>query len=55
MEVIQTMKDPATSEIGSESPIRRSWHEFGSPITKLGAWNDEQIEGVKIMPFSATC
>ena len=55
MEVIEVMKDPATTEIGPERPIRRSCHESDSPLTKLGAWNDDKVECVKIMPFSAAC
>lgn len=55
MEATDAMNDLATTEIGPESPIRRSCHESDSPITQLGAWNDEKIECVKIMPFSATC
>jgi hypothetical protein len=55
MEATDAMNDLATTEIGPESSIRRSCHEFGSPITQLGAWNDEKIECVKIMPFSAAC
>jgi hypothetical protein len=55
LEAIEAMNDLATTEIGPESKVRRSCHESGSPITKLGVWNDEKIECVKIMPFSAAC
>jgi hypothetical protein len=55
MEAIEAMNDLVTPEIGSESEVRRSCHESGSPKTTLGAWNDEKIECVKIMPFSAAC
>jgi hypothetical protein len=55
MEATDAMNGLATTEIGLESLIRRSCHEFGSPTTKLGACNDEKIESVKIISFSAAC
>ena len=55
METIEAVNDPAATEIGPGSPIRRGCHESDSPLTKLETWNDEEVECVKIMPFSATC